>query len=55
MQSALHYQRQHDYLMKRTQINLEYVQAECEHPETERPYQISHFTTVCKDCGKEIK
>ena len=51
-QSALHYAREHSYLMRRTQINLEYVQAECEHPETFKQYELSHFKTVCRDCGK---
>lgn len=32
-----------------------YYEAECEHPETVKIFQISHYEVRCKFCGKEIK
>jgi hypothetical protein len=50
--SYKHYSREYAYGIERTKRNLEYVQAECEHPITVKTFQISHFTESCVDCGK---
>jgi hypothetical protein len=40
--------------MQSNLICLEYVQAECLHPITDKTFQISHFTESCVDCQKAL-
>lgn len=55
MNSIKFYDEQHRDFILRAFVNLEYVQAECEHPEVVADYQISHFNRVCADCHKLIE
>ena len=46
-----HYHHHEGMMMQRTRINLEYVQAECEHPKTENCFGMQK----CLDSGKYAK
>jgi hypothetical protein len=51
-ESSAHYRREFNRGAATVATCLEYLQAECQHPETISEYQLSHFDRRCTDCGK---